>query len=167
MGINTNGMARYTDSELSGFKTLSLLKWKILRQQFKDLRDALNGNISNDDNREAYVILKAGSVTLDKTLWTRLLPFYRDFYKPGTKRMLAVYDVKYEQLGPVKKAALDTALTEMNRDPRGLAGSGRNSKNRVATIKITERLKGNKAAVLNITALEGEGYPSPVNFTAK
>lgn len=107
------------------------------------------------------------------------LHIYRDVYERGTntldnaKSILQSYGVRYDQLNEQEQADLTDALDEMNRDPRGkpIADSLAASKNGVAASKlsrskkgkVTGRIKGEKETAVVIAALQGKGYPAPVN----
>lgn len=107
------------------------------------------------------------------------LHLYRDVYERGTntlenaKSILQLYGVKYEQLSEQEQSDLTDALAEMNRDPKGkpIADTVAASKNGVAASKlarskkgkITAHIKGQKEVEVPIAALQGKGYPAPVN----
>jgi lipoprotein-anchoring transpeptidase ErfK/SrfK len=113
------------------------------------------------------------------------LHIYRDVYERGTNtlenatRVLKVYGINYESLTAQEKEALTNALTEMNRDSKGNSiADNINSedtaikKGRVAASKldgakkgkVTRSVKGRKDMVIAIAALQGKGYPGPVNL---
>lgn len=109
------------------------------------------------------------------------LHIYRDVYERGTntlenaKSILKVFGVDYEKISEQEKSDLDDALDEMNRDPHGsviATDSIPPAKNGVAASKVarskkgkvTRNLKGEKEAEVTILALQGKGYPEPVNF---
>lgn len=111
-----------------------------------------------------------------------LLHIYRDVYERGTntldnaKKVLAASGVNYDQLNEQEKSDLNEALTEMNRDARGkpiaAAGSLEPSKDGVAASKldrakkgkVTSRIKGAKETEVPLAALQGKGYPAPVDL---
>lgn len=112
------------------------------------------------------------------------LHIYRDVYERGTntletaKSILANYNVNYDSLTEQEKADLDDALEEMNRDPRGnpIADTTAPTKDGVAPSKqarskqgkVTRVIKGQKEATVPIAALQGKGYPEPVDlYTGK
>ncbi len=110
-----------------------------------------------------------------------VLNIYRDVYERGTntldnaRRVLAVYSVKYDSLSDQEKTSLNNALDEMNRDAHGnviAADSLAPSKNgvpgsklaRAKKGKVTRRVKGQTAIGVPIAALQGKGYPIPVDL---
>ena len=109
------------------------------------------------------------------------LHIYRDVYERGTntiesaKRILANAGIGYDKLSEQEKTALDSALMEMNKDARGNAiatdsVTAANDHVPDATIarakkgKVTSRVKGEKQVDVPIVALQGKGYPEPVNL---
>ncbi|WP_374949182.1 L,D-transpeptidase [Mucilaginibacter sp.] len=109
------------------------------------------------------------------------LHIYRDVYERGTntietaKQILDAYNVNYDKLTQQEKTELDTALDEMNRDARGNSiatdnlapskdGVPASKQQRSKQGKITSRVKGQKEAVVAIAALQGKGYPEPVDL---
>ena len=121
------------------------------------------------------------------------LHIYRDVYERGTntlenaRRILQVYGVTYESLTEAEKAALMQALTEMNRDPQGHAivedisaatgANGTSSSNsdsekredptksaKAKKGKETKTVVGRKEIMVPIAALQGKGYPAPVDL---
>lgn len=143
---------------------------------------------------------KTKTVKLDKAIPVELryetivadngvLHIYRDVYERGTntlenaKRVLAVYDVKYESLTAPEKAALSNALNEMDRDAQGnqIAGTAVTNdtaadntdekdeaaitkKERAKKGKVTTKVVGQKVIDVPIAMLRGKGYPVPVNY---
>jgi len=108
------------------------------------------------------------------------LHIFRDVYERGTntlenaKAILKIYAVDYDKLSEQEKSDLDDALDAMNRDPKGntiATDSIPDTKNGVAASKIarskkgktTTKVKGDKEAAVTISALQGKGYPDPVN----
>jgi lipoprotein-anchoring transpeptidase ErfK/SrfK len=107
------------------------------------------------------------------------LRIYRDVYERGTntlenaKAVLAVYDIKYEQLSAQEQSDLEAALGEMNRDARGreiaAADSLAPSKGGVPASKlarakkgkVTSKVKGQTDVYVTLAALQGKGYPAP------
>lgn len=110
------------------------------------------------------------------------LRIYRDVYERGTntlenaKAVLGVYGVKYEQLSAEEQADLQAALTEMNRDAHGheiaAADSLPPSKDGVPASKlkrakkgkVTSKVKGHTDLLVKVAALQGKGYPAPVEL---
>lgn len=110
------------------------------------------------------------------------LRIYRDVYERGTntldnaKDVLAVYGIKYEQLSADEQNDLQAALTEMNRDAHGheiaAADSLPPSKDGVPASKlkrakkgkVTSKVKGHTDVLVKISALQGKGYPAPVEL---
>jgi lipoprotein-anchoring transpeptidase ErfK/SrfK len=112
-----------------------------------------------------------------------VLNIYRDVYERGTntlenaKSILKLYGVDYNKLTAPEKTTLETALDEMNRDPKGetiAIDSLSGSKDGVAASKvarskkgkITSRVKGEKEMQVSIGALQGKGYPAAVALDA-
>lgn len=108
------------------------------------------------------------------------LHIFRDVYERGTntlenaKAILKIYDVDYDKLSEQEKSELGEALDAMNRDPKGntiATDSVPDTKNGVAASKIarskkgktTTKVNGEKEATIAIAALQGKGYPDPVN----
>ena len=113
------------------------------------------------------------------------LHIYRDVYERGTNtlenatRVLKIYGINYESLAAQEKEALTNALTVMNRDSKGNPIADNNNskdtaikKGRVADSKldgakkgkVTRSVTGHKDMVIPIAALQGKGYPGPVNL---
>lgn len=109
------------------------------------------------------------------------LHIYRDVYERGTntldnaKSILQVYGVNYDKLSEQEKNDLNEALEEMNRDAHGnpiVTDSIAPSKKGVPASKlarskqgkVTSKVKGEKEAVVQIAALQGKGYPAPVDL---
>ncbi len=113
------------------------------------------------------------------------LIIYRDVYERGTNtpteaaRILDLYGVKYNNLPDAEKAALDSALMEMNLDSRGspvadwssAQHNNKGEKQAVGTLeqrakkgKVTRTLKGDTEIRVAIAGLNSKGYPSPVNL---
>lgn len=113
----------------------------------------------------------------------------RDVYERGTntvdnaRKVLNAYGINYDQLPEGEKQALLQALTEMNRDAQGhdivenvaasgAATSGTDSgtnddptkSTKAKHGKVTSTIKGQKEIVVPIAALQGKGYPMPVNM---
>lgn len=110
------------------------------------------------------------------------LRIYRDVYERGTntlenaKAVLDVYGVKYEQLSAEEQNELQTALNQMNRDAHGhiiaAADSLPPSKDGVPASKlkrakkgkVTSKVKGHTDILVKVAALQGKGYPAPVDL---
>jgi lipoprotein-anchoring transpeptidase ErfK/SrfK len=109
------------------------------------------------------------------------LHIYRDVYERGTntlanaKKVLAVYGVNYNSLPDTEKTGLNNALDEMDRNARGntiAADSIPTAKNgvpadkqaRAKKGKVTRRIKGQTEIVVPVAALQGKGYPDPVDL---
>jgi lipoprotein-anchoring transpeptidase ErfK/SrfK len=112
-----------------------------------------------------------------------VLHIYRDVYGYNTnsqqelQRTLASYDLTPDQLSADERSKIDTALERMSLRPNGkrdtsLAAStggeatrtdstGRNSRNQKNPV-VTKRVKGQKEMLVEIAALNGKGYPDPV-----
>lgn len=118
------------------------------------------------------------------------LHVYRDVYDKDTnteenlRAALQAYGVQLDQLSQTERAQVMNALKEMSRDPSGKlddssgAGANANSNSRSANAnsnskktdnsngKVTRTIKGQKEVVIEIAALQGKGYPAPVNLDA-
>lgn len=110
------------------------------------------------------------------------LHIYRDVYERGTntledaKAVLASYGVKYEQLSASEQNDLEAALAEMDRDARGRTIAASDSatarKDTVPTttsphhkkVKVTLKIKGRTNVFVKLAALQGKGYPAPVDL---
>jgi lipoprotein-anchoring transpeptidase ErfK/SrfK len=100
---------------------------------------------------------------------------YRDVYEVGTntednlRKVLAAYDVNYDDLDQNVKQQLTDALDSMAVDAHGnpvdesdskLNANAKSSENG----KITTTIKGKKEIVIDVPQLAGKGYPAPVNL---
>ncbi|HEY0006363.1 MAG TPA: L,D-transpeptidase [Pyrinomonadaceae bacterium] len=109
------------------------------------------------------------------------LHIYRDVYDRDTnteenlRAVLSAYGVSLDQLSEEERAQALNALKEMSRDATGkLDQPGepakkdeqKNAKKAEKTdgAKVTRTVKGQKEIVLEIAALQGKGYPAPVDF---
>jgi hypothetical protein len=122
------------------------------------------------------------------------LHIYRDVYDRDTnteenlRAALATYGVTLEQLTEAERAAVLVALKEMSRDASGKIDepqpTERNDNARGATDakakskeaaqnsnketasgnQVTRAVKGKKEIVIEIAALQGKGYPAPVDL---
>jgi lipoprotein-anchoring transpeptidase ErfK/SrfK len=116
------------------------------------------------------------------------LHIYRDVYDKDTntednlRTVLQSYGVQPEQLSQTEREQVMNALREMSRDPSGKldnsssAGANANLNSRNANAnsnskksdnsngKVTRTIKGQKEVVIEIAALQGKGYPAPVNL---
>jgi hypothetical protein len=111
------------------------------------------------------------------------LHIYRDVYDKNTntednlRQVLAVYGVDPEQLSEEERTQISDALRDMSRDPNGNletpndksdndnknSGSNNHSgKNK--SPKVTLGVKGKKEIVIDVAALQGKGYPAPVDL---
>lgn len=122
------------------------------------------------------------------------LHIYRDVYERGTntpetaRRVLEAYGLTYESLTAPERAALEAALSTMNRDAKGepiapQAGSSADTTTatgskdsgtykgvaasklaRAKKGRVTSTVVGKKEIVVPIAALQGKGYPAPVDL---
>ena len=119
------------------------------------------------------------------------LHIYRDVYDKNTNTeenlrvALEAYGVRLEQLSEAERAQVINALKEMSRDASGRldnssntassanansnargANSNSNSSKKTdnSNSKVTRTIKGQKEVVIEIAALQGKGYPAPVNL---
>ena len=106
------------------------------------------------------------------------ITIYRDVYERGTnteenlRRVLEAFGVSLDSLPEPDKAKLLEAVTNMAVDARGNAvdpsdDSGTNSSGKNDSAKITRNIKGKKEVVVELAALKGKGYPSPVGLRTK
>ncbi len=112
-----------------------------------------------------------------------VLHIYRDVYDRNTNtqenlyRVLAAYGIKPEQLSEAEGTKVMDALREMSRDPQGrldstaavsaatgAATAPDAAKKMPATGKVTRNVKGAKEVAIPIAALQGKGYPAPVEL---
>jgi lipoprotein-anchoring transpeptidase ErfK/SrfK len=106
------------------------------------------------------------------------LHIYRDVYDKDTnteenlKQVLAVYGVTPDQLSEEERAQVSGALKEMSRDANGNLDSGNSANENKSAANgkknesphVTRTIKGRKEVVVEIAALQGKGYPAPVNL---
>ena len=116
------------------------------------------------------------------------LHIYRDVYDRDTnteenlRRVLEAHGVQFDQLSGQERAQVTAALRQMARDAQGnptdatasptpiaspsptpTASPAKNA-NSGADDRVTRPVKGQKEIVINIAALQGKGYPAPVNL---
>ncbi|HYO64103.1 MAG TPA: L,D-transpeptidase [Pyrinomonadaceae bacterium] len=110
------------------------------------------------------------------------LYIYRDVYDHGTnteqnlRAVLQAHGVSFDQLSEPERAQVMQALQEMARDAQGNPADGQptptpaadnKNKNKNANAggeRVTRNVKGRKEIVLEIAALQGKGYPAPVDL---
>jgi type II secretory pathway pseudopilin PulG len=94
------------------------------------------------------------------------------------RAVLEAHGVRLEQLSEQERAQVMQALQEMARDAQGNPADGQPSaspgpaadnKNKSKNAntggeRVTRTVKGRKEIVLDIAALQGKGYPAPVNL---
>ena len=107
------------------------------------------------------------------------LYIYRDVYERGTnteehlRRVLDSYGVAWESLAEGDRTKMLDALDQMAVDAKGDAvepGSNVNSNtnsNKNTSGKVTRNVKGKKEIVVEVAALQGKGYPAPVDLAVK
>ncbi|HYH84826.1 MAG TPA: L,D-transpeptidase [Pyrinomonadaceae bacterium] len=106
------------------------------------------------------------------------LHIFRDVYDKGTnteenlRKVLEVYGVKLEDLSEQELAQVRDALSAMARDARGnpinatpTPTPDAKSKKPKGDGRVTYTVKGEKEVVIEIAALNGKGYPAPVNLS--
>jgi lipoprotein-anchoring transpeptidase ErfK/SrfK len=119
------------------------------------------------------------------------LRVYRDVYDRNTnteenlRSVLQAYRVNYEQLSEEERTRALDALREMSRDAKGRLDtpatngngngnanananantSSRNASNRNSA-SVTRSVKGPKEVTVEIAALQGKGYPAPVELSS-
>jgi len=107
------------------------------------------------------------------------LHIYRDVYDRDTnteqtlRAALAAYGATLEQLSEQELAQITDGLKQMSRDASGRTGASdqsnsnaraeASSKKNDSSGKVTRAIKGKKEVVIEIAALEGKGYPAPVD----
>jgi lipoprotein-anchoring transpeptidase ErfK/SrfK len=104
------------------------------------------------------------------------LHVYRDVYDKGTnteenlRRVLEVYGVKLEDLSEQERAQVAQALEAMAHDAHGNPTNDASptptpkEKDKEKSGKVTYNVKGQKELVIDVAALRGKGYPTPVNL---
>ena len=106
------------------------------------------------------------------------LHIYRDVYDRNTnseaelKRVLQTYDVKWDELSKKEQQQLQSALKSMALDATGKADAPSASATPVVPKDsqqperrpITRTIKGAKEMVIELAALQGKGYPAPVDL---
>lgn len=99
---------------------------------------------------------------------------FRDVYERGTNteenlnRVLETFGVSMNQLSPQERAKLRDALTKMAKDPMGkpVDEDANTDKKKSTSSKVTRTIKGEKEIVVDVAALRGKGFPSPVNINS-
>ncbi len=102
------------------------------------------------------------------------LHIYRDVYEHGTNteenlaRVLEAYGLSMNDLTADEQTKIKDALEKMAIDALGKPVDEEDSstKKPSTTAKVTRNVKGDKEVVVNIAALKGKGYPSPVNINS-
>ena len=107
------------------------------------------------------------------------LHIYRDVYDRGTnteenlRGVLAAYNVTLEQLSEQERTQVLTSLREMARDASGrpTTGAGGQSNQNSGSARTasgrpreTRSISGRREVVIEIAALQGRGYPAPVEM---
>lgn len=105
------------------------------------------------------------------------LKIYRDVYEHGTnteenlRKVLDAYGVSFDSLSPQEKQQALEAVNQMAVDAKGEkvteeeANRDRNA-NKNQSKTVTRTIKGKKEIVVPIAALQGKGYPAPVDLNA-
>lgn len=114
-----------------------------------------------------------------------VLHIYRDVYERGTntednvRRTLEAYGVSFDSLSQDERTKIMDALKQMAVDPAGnpidmVPGTGTNTTSKDAkggnknansqSGKVTRNIKGAKEVAIPIAALQGKGYPAPVDL---
>lgn len=103
------------------------------------------------------------------------LKVYRDVYEHGTnteenlKKVLQAYGVSFDSLNPQEKTQALEAIKQMAVDAKGEqvteeeANRDRNA-NKNQSKTVTRTIKGKKEIIVPIAALQGKGYPAPVDL---
>ena len=178
-GFASHGCVGLTDAQVREFA-------KVLAQaagtQLTD--DDINGFARN--RKETKTVNLKSPVAVELRYETIVvedgkLHIYRDVYDRDTnteenlKSVLSSYGVSLDQLSEQERAQVTDALREMSRDARGNLGrpnekgSAKNGNQKDAKKpdaeggKVTRTVKGRKEVVIEIAALQGKGYPAPVN----
>lgn len=104
---------------------------------------------------------------------------YRDVYERGTnteenlRRVLETYGVSWDTIAESDRAQMLDALNQMAVDAQGKAVDAESNTNTPANSnnnnsgKVTRNIKGKKEIVIEMPALQGKGYPAPVDLAAK
>lgn len=103
------------------------------------------------------------------------LKIFRDVYEKGTnteenlRKVLDVYGVSFDSLSQPEKTQILDALKQMAVDAKGEqvteaeANANKNA-NKNQSKTVTRDIKGKKEIVIQIAALQGKGYPAPVDL---
>jgi lipoprotein-anchoring transpeptidase ErfK/SrfK len=108
------------------------------------------------------------------------LHIFRDVYDKDTntdenlRNVLATYGVTPDQLSDEEKAKIADALKAMSLDANGKSTEGnadsdrtsskKLAKNKHGSPKVTRSVKGEKEVIVEVAALNGKGYPDPVQL---
>ncbi|MFL6468615.1 MAG: L,D-transpeptidase [Pyrinomonadaceae bacterium] len=100
---------------------------------------------------------------------------FRDVYERGTnteenlRKVLAAFDVSFDELPEADKSKLRDAILRMAVDAQGNMVTGNVNSNAANNNsgKVTKNIKGVKEVVVDIAALSGKGYPAPVALVQK
>lgn len=102
---------------------------------------------------------------------------YRDVYERGTnteenlRKVLQVYGVSFDSLPETDRTNLLNALAQMALDAAGDKVSDpdndESKRKQSRAGKVTRTIKGNKEVSVAISALEGKGYPAPVDLVVR
>jgi lipoprotein-anchoring transpeptidase ErfK/SrfK len=103
------------------------------------------------------------------------ITIYRDVYEKGTnteenlKKVLQTFGVSFDSLAEADRAKLTEALDQMAVDATGQAvpDEGNANTKPSKSSKVTRNVKGKKEVVVELAALKGKGYPSPVALMSK
>ncbi|HKX84762.1 MAG TPA: L,D-transpeptidase, partial [Pyrinomonadaceae bacterium] len=113
--------------------------------------------------RYETIVVEDGKVTI-----------YRDVYEKGTntednlRKVLETFGVSFDRLADADQAKLSDALDRMAVDAAGDAVPEEgNLRKRSKASKVTRNIKGTKEIVVEVSALRGKGYPSPVALMTK
>jgi lipoprotein-anchoring transpeptidase ErfK/SrfK len=162
----TNSMIQDFTLELSalGGNAITAEDVKGYEKNKTETKDIKLSNPVPVELRYETIVVTDGKVTI-----------YRDVYERGTnteenlRRVLSAFSVNFDQLSQEEQRGLKDALTRMAVDARGniVTDDGNNNSANMNSKTVTRNIKGPKEIVVEIPALKGKGYPSPVALVQK
>jgi hypothetical protein len=165
----SHGCVGLTDGQLIGFaKSLAQLGGVTLSDaQISQYRKDRNETHQVKLNAPVPVELRYETITVEDGK----LHIYRDVYDRGTnneetlRAVLQAYGVSLDQLSEAERSQALSALDQMSRDiVTGKPDTDGSNANSNSSGKVTRSIKGQKELIIEIAALQGKGYPAPVNL---
>jgi hypothetical protein len=173
----SHGCVGLTDAQLIGFaKSLARLGGVALSDaQIAQYRKDRSETHQVKLNAPVPVELRYETITVEDGK----LHIYRDVYDRGAnneetlRAVLQAYGVSLDQLSEGERSQTLSALDQMSRDivtgkpDTGASNANSNSSGKVnsnSNGKVTRSIKGQKEMIIEIAALQGKGYPAPVNL---